>query len=409
MIYIIEVEEAQEKILELIPELSTEIIPLSEALGRILAEEVYADITIPPFSKSAMDGFAVRHEDIKPITKKKPVSLEIIDTVPAGFVSSLEIGKGQAIKIMTGAPVPSGADTVIMVEDTEEKEGIVTIFKKQNKGTNIALRGEDIEEGELVVEQGIPLRAQEMGMLASVGKDKILVFRKPVISIISTGDELVDVSEIPPPGKIRNANSHSIAGLCLKYGAIPRIHPIAGDTQQAIEVEICKALKSDIIVLSGGVSVGEFDYVKNALEELGEMVMWRIAMKPGKPLAFGIIEDTPVFGLPGNPVSSMVSFEMFVRPAVLKMQGAKNLSMRELQVKLIDDYKKKNDRRHFVRARVFQKSKTLYAEQVKKYGSGILSSMVSANALIDMPKDETLVKEGTTLRAILLDPITQEQ
>ena len=351
----ISVRQAREIILKnIFPLKQSELIKIESALGRVCALEIRSKENIPPFDNSAMDGFAVRAEDLKGSTRKSPKILEVMGNLAAGYTTGKTIRPGEAIRIMTGAPLPKGADSVVMVEDTEKvksqkskvknKEEFVKIFKDVEKGENVRYAGEDVEKGETVISKGSILKSGHIGMLASLGFSQVKVFSRPQVAILATGDELVQIKQKLAPGKIRNSNSYSLYSQVLKAGAFPILLGIARDNRKDLEAKITQGLSADMLIVSGGVSVGDYDFVKDVLKDLGtDMKFWRVAMKPGKPLAFGMMRRTPVFGLPGNPVSSMVAFEQFARPAVLKMSGALDLFRFRLPAIFTEDFEKKKD------------------------------------------------------------------
>jgi molybdopterin molybdotransferase len=351
-----------------------------------------------------MDGYAARSEDIENASSNHPVRLEVIEDLPAGSIPKKKVEKGRAIRIMTGAPIPKGADTIVPVEDTKREDGFVSIFQTVPPGEYIRKAGEDVRKGECAISRGDLIRPAEVGMLASVGRSFVSVYQRPLVAILCTGEELVDVDGDLEEVKIISSNSYALAAQVKDCGAIPVQLGIAGDRKEEIKEKLRQGIRADVLISSAGVSVGDYDFVKEALSELGmEMVFWRVAMKPGKPLAFGTIQGKPVFGLPGNPVSSMVSFEQFVRPSLLKMMGHSQLFRPVIEAILKGDIQKKPGRRHFIRASVsFEKDRysvTLMGAQ----GSGILKSMARANGLIIIPEDREIVRAGETVKVQVLD------
>ncbi len=398
------VEEALLHILEKISRLGPERIPILQALGRVLAEDIFASRNIPPWDNSAMDGYAVRAEDILGTSKEKPVVLRVLGDLPAGKVFKGQGESGEAVRIMTGAPLPPGFDTVVPVEDTEKDGEQVRILENPGKGKNIRLSGEDVKSGERILEEGSLLRPAHIGMLASIQRSMVSVYQRPRVAVLSTGDELLEIDEPWEEGKIVNSNSYSLAALVAESGGIPIQLGIAKDRREELTAKIRQGLVADLLLTSGGVSVGDYDLVKEMLNELGQMNFWKVAMRPGQPLAFGMISEKPLFGLPGNPVSCMVSFEQFVRPSIRKMSGYKDLFRPVLQAILREDISKKAGLAHFIRCRLILEKGKIYATTTGEQGSGILSSMVKAQGLIVLPREQTLARVGEAVKVILLDP-----
>jgi molybdopterin molybdotransferase len=400
----ISVEEALKTILTNFKPLGLEKINILDGRGRVIGEDIFAPRNIPSANNSAMDGYAVRYTDTKGATKDKPLKLKIIEDIPAGKVAQKIINKGEAARIMTGAVIPEGADAVVRQEDTFKEGKTVIIYTSAKKGDNIRFAGEDVHKGELVIKKGHVLRPADIGMLAALGKAFVSVYQKPSVAIMSTGDELVDIETNPPPGKIVNSNSYSLAAQVLECGAIPVMLGISKDKKTDLQEKFKTALHSDVIISSGGVSVGDFDFVKNVMGEIGNaMHFWQVAMRPGKPLAFGAIEGVPLFGLPGNPVSAMVSFEQFVRPSLLKMQGHTKIFRQTIKAICAEDFQKQAGFKHFIRAIVKRDKDKYIATTTGDQGSGILKSMVTANALIVMRENETRIKNGSEVTVQLLD------
>lgn len=400
----ISVEEALSLILSQIKQMGTERVSITSALGRVIAEDVYAKRNNPPWDNSAMDGYAVLFEDIKGATREKPATLKVIEELAAGYVARNTVGRGEAVRIMTGAPVPKGAETVVMVEDTEKDGEMVKIFRESPIGENIRRAGEDIKAGEVVVPQYTLVRPAEVGIMATCGRAFVSVYQRPRVAVISTGDELVDVDEDVSEGKIVSSNSYTLASMAAECGALPFQIGIAKDTKDELRAKLLEGLNADVIITSGGVSVGDFDFVKDVLKELGsEMKFWQVAMKPGKPLAFGTIGGKPAFGLPGNPVSCMVCFEQFVRPSLLKMMGHGNIYRPMIDAILKEDLRKKTGRKHFFRAFVKMEGGRYTVTTSRDQGSGILKSMVSANSLLVFPQELSVLKAGDIVRVQLID------
>ncbi len=401
----IPVEQALEIILSNIEPMGSEKVPLLDGLGRVIAEDIVAERPIPPWDNSAMDGYAVRAEDVRGASPERPVRLRVLEDLPAGRMPSQRVGPGEAIRIMTGAPIPEGADAVVKVEDTRlEGGGGVAVLAPVPKGEDIRSAGEDVRDGEFIIPRGTVMRPAEVGMLASLSRSFIQVFQRPQVAILSTGDELVDIDGKVAPGKIVNSNSYSIASQVRECGGTPLQLGIARDSQQDVERLLRVGLDSHVLLTTGGVSVGDYDFVKDALNSLGaEIKLWKVAMKPGKPLAFGVVRGRPVFGLPGNPVSSMVSFEQFVRPSLLKMQGHKKLFRPVINATLLHDIHKTPGRRHFVRSVVSLREGNYEVAPLGAQGSNILHSMVRANGLLIFPETLSELKAGSSVKVQLLD------
>jgi molybdopterin molybdotransferase len=343
-----------------------------------------------------------------------PARLRVIGEVAAGVDPTMTVEAGMTVRIMTGAPVPAGADTVVPFELTDEGDpeidmdpGWVRVFESVPPGRHIRQAGEDVHRGERALQEGIRLRPQEIGLLASLGRPQVSVTRRPRVAILATGDELVEVEDPLTPGKIRNSNAYSSYAQVLTCGGEPLKLPIARDRFEEISARIDEGLawNADLFLTSGGVSVGEYDLVKRVLAARGKISFWRVRMQPGRPMAFGEIEGVPLVGLPGNPVSAMISFELFARPALLKMLGQRALRRPEVQVELLEDARAYPDRRRYLRAIVERRAGNFYTARLTgPQGSGILSSMVRANGLVIIPESAfPAAREGTTVRAIMLD------
>ncbi len=413
----ISVEEALEKILSNVTVLEEEESPILDSLGQVLSEDISSSISVPPWDNAAMDGYAIRSEDTLGASEQAPRSLRVIDTVAAGAISDVRVEPGTAIRIMTGAPVPKGADSVVRFEDTNEMLqqaplAEIGVLKEVAPGLNIRCAGEDIAEGSQVIGKGVVIRPSEVGILASLGRSMVKVIRRPVVAILATGDELVDVGEVLPPGKIYNSNSYSLASLVKYYGGIPWILGIARDNEGSLVRSLRQGLTADMLLTSGGVSVGDYDVVKDVLAKQGEIGFWTVCMKPGKPLAFGMIKGVdgvgvvrsiPHLGLPGNPVSSMITFELFARTAILKMMGRHDLTHSLIKAVLEDSIANKDRRRIFTRVALERRGEHYFAKLTGPQGSGILTSMSLANALAIIPEDQEQVVAGETVSVMMLD------
>ncbi|MEA3356296.1 MAG: gephyrin-like molybdotransferase Glp [Candidatus Bipolaricaulota bacterium] len=400
------VEEAQARVLSRIHRLEREEVRILDALGRVAAEDVTADYDIPPHTNTAMDGYAVRTEDTAGASPENPVRLQVIGELAAGYVAEKELAPGTAIRIMTGAPIPPGADAIVRFEQTRQDGAYVEILTEVTIGKEVRPAGEDVRSGDTVISQGRILRPQEIGMLAALGKKTIVVTRRPRVGILATGDELVGIDEPLSPGKIRNSNTYSNAAQVKKYGGIPVLLGIARDREGEISDSLRAGLTKgmDLILVSGGVSVGDFDVVKKVLAGAGEIDFWQVRMKPGKPLAFGYLnlggKDVPVIGTPGNPVSTMISFELFARPLILSLLGARDIDPFVVWARLADRIAQTSSRRHYARVRLEEKAGEYLAYLTGDQGSGILSSMVNADGLAVIPEDWDNAEAGALVRVI---------
>ncbi len=400
----ITVEKALQSIFLNFRPLGLEKVNILDARARVIGEDVFATRNIPPADNSAMDGYAVRHVDTKGATRVNPLRLQIIEEIPAGKVPQKKMKKGEASRIMTGAIIPDAADAIVRQEDTKKIGKRVIIYTSVKEGQDIRFAGEDVQKEDLLISRGSIVSPAQIGMLASLGRTFVSVYQKPRVAIIATGDELVDIENDPPPAKIVNSNSYSLAAQVMECGAIPLILGIAKDKKSELQKKIKTALHADLIISSGGVSVGAFDFVKDVMGEIGNaMHFWQVAMKPGKPLAFGTIKSIPMFGLPGNSVSAMVSFEQFVRPYLLKMQGHTKIFRQTIKALSSQEIQKKRGVKHFIRAIVKKETNQYLAAITGDQGSGILKSMVLANALIVLKENETKVKKGDPVTVQLLD------
>ncbi len=396
------VEEARQQMLNTIPVLPTEKREILSCACYVLAEALHAEENIPPFDNSAMDGYAVRAADVQNASEAEPAVLTIVETIAAGYAPTKQVATGQAARIMTGAMMPEGADAVVMQEVTQREEDKVKIFESIDETGNVRFTGESVAAGQQVMRKGKHLRPPEVSMLASLNRPEATVHRKPTVAIVSTGDELLLLGEPLEPGKIRESNRYGLYAQVEEAGGIPIDMGIAPDDEAEIERIFRAALaKADALITSGGVSVGEHDYVKSVLERLGEVNFWRVAMKPGKPQAYGIADGKPIFGLPGNPVSSLVVFELFVRPALLKMAGHTELLRPTFKATLAESVTNRDGRVNYMRA-ILKKSNGHYtAETTGPQGSGILHSLVLANGLITIPSGAKL-DAGETVDAQFL-------
>jgi molybdopterin molybdotransferase len=412
----ISVEDALERILNTVQVLEPETRPILSALGQVLAADVVAGINIPPHDNSAMDGFAVLASDTCGASQLSPVYLNVIGEIAAGYASSIKVTAGTALRIMTGAPLPGGADAVVQFEKTDEtvrkKEGqpldTIGILEPAAPGLNVRLKGEDIRPGQVVLKKGTLLRPAGIGILASLGNATAAVIRRPVVSVLSTGDELCPAGKPLQPGQIYDSNTYTIAASIAMCGGTAKIIGIGRDSLDSLREKIAGGLGGDMLITSGGVSMGDYDVVKDVLAQMGTVSFWTVRMKPGKPIAFGTLKandgrDVPHLGLPGNPVSSMITFEQFARPAILKMRGIANHTRPTVSAAIDQDIVNDDGRRIFVRVHVSKTGDDWNASVTGPQGSGILTSMSAANGLAIVPEDCPLARAGDKLKVQLLD------
>ncbi|MFQ6082700.1 MAG: gephyrin-like molybdotransferase Glp [Candidatus Aminicenantia bacterium] len=393
-------DQAVEMILKNVAPLSYQEIPLSQASSEILFEDIYAEDDLPHFSSSAMDGYALIAEE----TGSAPVTLKIIGVVKAGDKPNIKIEKGQAVKIMTGAPLPKGTDAIVMVEKTEEKNGQVIIKEEVKQGENVRLKGEEIKKGQLALPKGSRLNPSSISFLATLGKTKVKVYRKPKVAVLITGNEVVPPEKKVKLGEVRDANSYGLAAALKEINIVPLMLGIARDNPEELRRMIDKGLREvDVFLITGGVSVGEYDLVKNILSEMKvEQIFWKVAIKPGKPIFFGRKNKKLIFGLPGNPVSVLISFLEFVRPALFKMMGYHNLFLEEKEAVLIDELKKKPGRVNFLRGIIQEKDSSLYVKSSGLQYSHTLSSFAVADCIIILAADSVYFKPGTKVKIQIL-------
>jgi molybdopterin molybdotransferase len=395
---VLSVEEALHEILARVAPLETERVALMDALGRALAEPIVSRREIPPWPNSSMDGYAVRAAD----TRDGGVWLRVVTQVAAGTLASAPIAPGEAARIFTGAPLPPGTDAVIPQEDVRVEDGAVALGRAVRPGEFVRPLGEDVRAGECVLEPGHPIGAAEIGLLATLGYTRVRVRRRPRVAILSTGDEVADLGTEPGPGQIANSNSYSLMAQVLEAGGHPINLGVARDRLESIRTRLEWGRSADVLVSSAGVSVGEFDFVKDALTALGaELHLWRVSMRPGKPITFGSLERRPVFGLPGNPVSAMVTCELFVRPALRKLAGHTALMRPTMRAQALAPIPNPGSRRGYLRVTLTPIEGGTGARLTGDQGSGILTSMVRADGLAIVPPDTT-VASGESVEVMLL-------
>jgi len=381
-------------------------IPLDDAFASVLAEDITSPLDIPPWTNSAMDGYAARAADVRGARVSHPVRLRVIEQIPAGHFPTRTIGAGECARIFTGAPLPPGSDSVVRQEDTDGGADVVTITSDRDTGMNVRHAGEDIAKGMTVLERGAVLHAAQIGVLASLAVGHVLVYRRPRVAILASGDEIVDVDqpeEILAGRKIASSNTHTLTALVREAGGIPVNLGIARDTPESVRAHLERARDADLLITTAGISVGEHDYLRDVLDAMGaELKFWRLRMRPGAPVGFGLLGRLPWIGLPGNPVSTMVTFELFVRPAIRAMAGHALPFRRATRVILDEPIVLKPRLQHFLRASISEQAGALHAVLTGPQGSGILMSMVHADALLIIPEGQHQTAAGSEVAALLL-------
>ena len=406
--------DAARRILAEAPRQPTLRIPLDDALDSVLAEDVVSPLDIPAWTNSAMDGYAARGEDVRGASEERPVRLRVVEQIAAGAFPVRALGPGDAARIFTGAPLPEGADTVVRQEDTDYGADTVTIVRDRDVGVNIRRVGEDIRRGATVLTAGMELGPAPLGVLASLAVSHPLVYRRPRVAILGSGDEIVDVDQpekILSGRKTASSNTHTLTALVRRAGGEPVNLGIARDTPESLREHLERALDCDLLVTTAGISVGEHDYLRSVLEELGaEQRFWKLRMRPGAPVGFGLLKSIPWIGLPGNPVSTMVTFELFVRPAIRNMCGHPLPFRRSVAVRTAEPIRLKPKLQHFLRGIVRETPEGPEARLTGPQGSGILTSMVLANALLVIPEGQFETPAGAMVQAIRLDdPVHQAE
>jgi molybdopterin molybdotransferase len=415
----ISVEEALDRVLALVGMLGPEEKPILDAVGQVLAEDVVAGFNIPPLDNTAMDGYACRAADTTGASPENPVRLRVVGELGAGYLFDDAIEPGTALRIMTGAPMPRGADTIVPFEETDEapKSGegwrkadltSVGILKAALPGNNVRAAGEDVRQGEVILRAGHVVRPAEVGVLASLNRATVRVTRRPVVAILSTGDEILELGEPIQPGKIYDSNGYSLTALTIQYGGIPRRLGVARDTIEALTQKVRAGLRgADMLITSAGVSRGDYDVVKDVLMREGDIDFWTVRMRPGKPLAFGAFtvdgRKVPHIGLPGNPVSSMMTYELFGRPAIYKLMGRPHVPRPTVRAIALDRIENTDGRRFYARCVVTERDGRYETSLTGPQGSGILTSMAYANGLAVCPEDVPAIEPGQECEVIMLD------
>ncbi|MCC6741059.1 MAG: molybdopterin molybdotransferase MoeA [Planctomycetia bacterium] len=399
------VRDAYDVIMSHLPAPTVEKVPLMRSLGLVIAEDVTADIDLPPWDRSAMDGYAVRSSDLL-----KPAELKVVDVIPAGKVSKRTVQPGEAIKIMTGAPVPDGADAVVQVEKTKASGDVVMIRDTVAPGTNISKRGTDCKAGDVLVKKGSVVRSQEVGIMASVGCHMPRVFRRPTVAVLTTGDELVEVDKKPAEGQIRNSNAYSLAAQIASVGVPYAYLGIVPDVRETLAAKLDQAMgAANVVILTGGVSAGEYDLVEEVMKSKGiEIIFDRVAIKPGRPMVFAKSPDKLLFGLPGNPVSTFVTFELFLRPALGRLMGNMLLDRPVVDAELSINFGKPQARDQYCPARLTWVRDHYIVAPIESHGSADLRALSLANSLLVIPTGDGPYLAGKTVKVLALDEDQQK-
>ncbi|MBU5425162.1 molybdopterin molybdotransferase MoeA [Tissierella pigra] len=406
----ISIEEANRILEEQYIETSIIEISLLESQGYVLAENIKSNINIPPFNRSPLDGYAYKSEDTLNAAKDFPTTLKVIDSIQAGYVSTKSIGNGEAIRIMTGAKIPEGANVVMKYEDTEFTDKDVKIFHHLEPESNIVKKGEDIKVGDVVLSKGVIIDSAEIGILASLGISRIKVYAKPKVAILATGDELVDIYEELKEGKIRNSNSYTIAAQAKRWGGDARILGICKDNIEEAKKILEEALKwANIVVTTGGASVGDADIIKEVFHEIGgNILFWKTQMKPGSPIVVGKHGNKFLFGLSGNPAAAFITFEQFVRPIILRLAGKEKYDLMEIDSILEDDFIKISNQDRYVRGYTYKKNGQYYTSLPNKHSSGVLSSLSGKNSLFLVKANTGPYKKGDKIKVELINYLEVE-
>ncbi|MBP2638167.1 MAG: moeA 3 [Firmicutes bacterium] len=400
----IPLEEAQTLLLDLIPPAKECQVTLDNAVGRVLSQDIQTTINLPPFDKSPLDGYALQAKDTKDASISNPAILNVVEEVRAGYVPEKQVISGTAIKVMTGAPLPKGADVIIKFEDVNRTGNKVELFYPLKPGCNIIRAGEDVCRGEVIAQKGTVLTPPLVGLLAGIGVTAIPVVSKVKVAILSTGDEVIDPAEELTPGKIYNSNLHSLGAYCSQLGAAPLTIGIVPDEEAAIVERITQALElADLVITTGGVSVGDYDIVPAALKKIGaDIVFWKVDMKPGSPVIAARYNNKLIIGLSGNPAAAFITFDLIVVPLIKKMMGFENKLPLKFSAILGDDFNKASDQRRFLRAKVQKLNDINYVKLTGEQSNGVLKSMVACNVLIDVPAGSGPLQAGQEVAAVMV-------
>jgi molybdopterin molybdotransferase len=398
------VADAEAQILEVVRSLPPKQLPLAGALECVLAADLVSPINVPSWDNSAVDGYAVRAADVESADENNPIHLRVTSEIPAGKAPTSSVEPITCVRIFTGAPIPVGADAVVMQEDTRpHHEGYIAVIESVEPGENIRRKGDDVADGSVVLRAGTVLGPAQIGMAAAVGTPRLSVHHRPRVGVLVTGAEIIEPGKPLQGGQIYDSNSYALCGWVKQAGGEPVDLGIADDTKEALHEKIDYGLSEcDVVITVGGVSVGEYDLVKDVLTELGcEQKFWKVAMRPGKPFVFGVRGEKYVFGLPGNPVSAAVTFLVLVRPALLKLRGLVNFDLPNVQAVVAEDFVNNGDRHHFIRAELENRGGKWLARPLAKQGSHVISSIANADCMVEVPESSTITR-GTVVRALLL-------
>lgn len=403
----ISLEEAEQLLLDHCKVYNTESVLLSDALGRVLAEDVVAGENIPPFDRTPLDGYAMAAKDTEGASVEHPISLRVIEEVPAGYTATQGITTGTTIKVMTGAPIPEGADAIIKFEAVERQGDKISLQRGLHSGENIIWGGEDVRIGQIVAQRGMIITPPIMGLCAALGISKLTVYEQPQIALVSTGDELVDVTEPLQPGQIRNSNSYSLQGYCTQEGAIPVVIGTVKDEVDAIVAMIERGLEqANMVITTGGASVGDYDVIADALQALGaEMIFRRINVKPGMPTMAAVKDGKVILGLSGNPAASLIVYQLLGIPFIRKLAGRKEYQLPKLEAIVRDQFRKASPQRRFLRGKLILEHGQIAVDLTGSQGNGILSSMVGCNVLVEVPAGSPALMGGERLVAYLVEQI----